>query len=89
MKHKKHRQHHKSVQKIKEETTTQNPFLSAGLFEGDIDLGEDKERNENVPKRKNGKRSLSFRWPNGIIPYIFYGEFLDNETAIVKQERVK
>ena len=87
--HKKHGRHHKSVHKATEETTTQNPFLIAGLFEGDINLDEKEERNGNVAKRKNGVRDVNKRWPNGKIPYTISEEYNGEQIAIIKQGRVQ
>ena len=81
--HKKHRKHHKRAHKAEVETITQNPFLIAGKFEGDMDMGSE-ERESNVPKRKNGVLA-DYRWPNGKIPYTLKGNFLDNETALIMQ----
>lgn len=67
------------------QTWEEDPELSAGFFEGDLDLNEEQQKQLSSPiEERNGLIATAKRWPNNIVHFKITEELGECRNLCVK-----
>jgi len=75
-----------------DEVNSGDHTFDANLFEGDIDgvlIDEANQIADNAPKNRNAIISDFQKWPGGVMPYVYYNGYSEQQKAVIARAIVR